>query len=104
MGGNDDAFLIADREVDGGQEIGEGLAHAGAGFDEEVMALGEGLFDSRRHFKLLGTMLVAVAEASGDRGARAEDVSQGGGHERPRVGFVPSAARDENKTKTPFSA
>ena len=41
-GGDDDALLALAGEAQGGQEIGEGLAGAGAGFDDEVALVFEG--------------------------------------------------------------
>ncbi len=42
----------------GGDKIGERLAGARAGFDEEVLAFRDGGFDGLRHFELTGAELV----------------------------------------------
>jgi hypothetical protein len=80
VGGDDDAFFVFDGEVDGGQEIGEGFADAGAGLDEEMMVLGEGFLDGGGHLQLLGTEFELVSESSGDDAAGGEDVVEGGAH------------------------
>ena len=53
-GGDDDALAGAQ----GGQQIGEGFAGAGAGFDDEVAAFGERAFDGLGHFQLAGAVFV----------------------------------------------
>jgi hypothetical protein len=58
-GGDDDALAGAQ----GGQQVGEGFAGAGAGFDDQMAALGEGALDGLGHFKLAGAVLI------GQRGA-----------------------------------
>ena len=63
-GGDDDALLALAREAQGGQEVGEGLAGAGAGFDDEVALVVEGLLDGSGHLVLAGAVL------EGERGAR----------------------------------
>ena len=45
-------------EENGRKQIGEGLAGAGAGFYDEVPAVGEGVCDSDGHFDLAGAMFV----------------------------------------------
>ena len=41
-----------------GQQVGESFAGAGAGFDDEVAALGEGMLDGFGHFVLAGAVFV----------------------------------------------
>ena len=53
MRGNDGFFLLRHGEEDGGNEIGEGFAHAGAGFDGEVFAILQGARDGHGHLLLL---------------------------------------------------
>ena len=53
-GGDDDALA----GEDGGDEIGERFAGAGAGFDDQVLAIRERGFDGFRHFELAGAVLV----------------------------------------------
>ena len=63
MRGNDGFFLTAHGVKDGGREIGEALADAGAGFDDEMFAAGEGIGDGDGHLLLLR----AVFEIAGFR-------------------------------------
>ena len=72
-GGDDDALAGAQ----GGQQIGEGFAGAGAGLDDEVAALGEGALDGLGHFKLAGAVLVGQRRAR-QNAARGEELVQGG--------------------------
>src|SRR5688572_21235729 len=39
VGGDNDALFVLDDALDGRDEVGEGFAHAGAGFDQEAAAL-----------------------------------------------------------------
>src|SRR5205823_244872 len=52
---------------------------AGAGLHEQVVALSERALDGGGHLELLGAVLVALAEAAGDRAFGAEDGGEGGG-------------------------
>ena len=71
--GDDDlAFLAGGGGEDGGDEVGEGLADAGAGLDHEVVALGDGVGDGVGHVELLRPRLVA-RELPGDDAGGAED-------------------------------
>lgn len=79
MGRDHHALFLLHRELDGRQKIGERLAHAGAGLDEQMMAFGERAFDGGGHLKLLRSRLVAIAEASGDGCALGEEVGGAGG-------------------------
>ena len=80
-GGDDDALLALAGEAEGGQEVGEGLAGAGAGFDDEVALVGEGLFDGSGHVVLAGAVL--EGEARSGRGCRRERRSRGGWGDSP---------------------
>ncbi len=51
--GDDDALAGAER----GKQIGEGFAGAGAGFDDEMAALGESALHGLGHFVLAGPIL-----------------------------------------------
>ena len=64
------ALLALAGEAQGGQKIGEGLAGAGAGFDDEVALVFEGFFDGAGH------LVLAVAVLEGERGA-GEDAAGG---------------------------
>ena len=61
-GGDDDALLALAGEAQRGQQIGEGLAGAGAGFDDEVALVREGAFDGSRHLVLAGRCSKASEE------------------------------------------
>ena len=63
-GGDDDALLTFAGQAQGWQEVGEGLACAGAGFDDEVAFFLEGLFYG------LGHLVLAAAVFEGQRGSR----------------------------------
>ena len=69
-GGDDDALLALSGEAQRGQEVGEGFAGAGAGFDDEVAFFLEGGFDGSGHLVLAA----AVFEVEGGLG---EDASGG---------------------------
>ena len=58
--------------LDGGNEVGETFADAGAGFDDEVLAKGERPLDRVGHRELLRAMLVG-GEPGGDAAGGAED-------------------------------
>ena len=51
-GGDDDALLALASQAQGGQKIGQGLAGAGAGFDDEVALLLESRLDGPGHLVL----------------------------------------------------
>ncbi len=63
-GGDDDALVALAREAERGQQVGEGLAGAGAGLDDEVAFVGEGLLDGAGH------LILTLAVLEGERGAR----------------------------------
>ena len=56
-GGDDDALLVLAGAAEGWEEVGEGFAGAGAGFDDEMAAVGEGLLDLLGHEVLAGAVL-----------------------------------------------
>ena len=56
VGGHNDPLVVHDRVEDGGKQIGEGLAHAGTGLDDQPMALVDGRSDSPGHGYLLATL------------------------------------------------
>ena len=72
-GGDDDALA----GEDGGDQIGERLAGAGAGFDDEVALVGEGGFDGFGHFELAGAELV-IRVPLRKRAAAGEELAHGG--------------------------
>ena len=91
VGGNDDADIVAERVQGGGEEVGDGLADAGAAFDEEMARAVvpdcgvEGAGDGFRHRRLLGAGLVA-REAPGERAAvRKERADLAGGERLGRI-------------------
>ena len=55
-GGDDDALLVLSGPAERREEIREGFAGAGAGFDDEMAVVGEGLLDLLRHGVLAGAM------------------------------------------------
>ena len=71
--GDDDTLAGAER----GQKIGEGFAGAGAGFDDEMAALGEGALDGLGHFKLAGAVFVGQGRTREDAAGRKELVERG---------------------------
>jgi hypothetical protein len=87
VGGDDDALAAEEAAEDGGDEVGVGLADAGAGLDKEVAAglLVEGVGDGLGHFQLLGAVLVGDgggAEVAGDGAVGGEDGGGGRGDVR----------------------
>ena len=56
-GGDDDALLFFAGEAEGWEEVGEGFAGAGAGFDDEVAVVVEGGLDGSGHLILAGADL-----------------------------------------------
>ncbi len=75
-GGDDDALLVLAGAAEGWEEIGEGFAGAGAGFDDEVAVVGEGLLDLFGHEVLAGAVL--EGEGGSWRGCRRGGRSRGG--------------------------
>ena len=71
-GGDDDALLVLAGAAEGGQEVGESFARAGAGFNDEVAAVGERLLDLLGHRVLAG----AVLEGEGRVGEDAAGVEE----------------------------
>ena len=69
-GGDDDALA----GEQGGHEVGERLAGAGAGLDDQVALVGEGGFDGFGHLHLAGTELV-IGVPFGQRPATAEKLT-----------------------------
>ena len=74
-GGDDDALAGAQ----GGQQIGQGFAGAGAGFDDQVAAFGERAFDGLGHFQLAGAVFVGQRRLRQDAAGRKELVQRGQG-------------------------
>ncbi len=74
-GGDDDALAGAQ----GGQQVGEGLAGAGAGFDDEVALLGESALDGLGHLELARAVLVGQRGSRKDAAGREELVEGGQG-------------------------
>ncbi len=66
--------LFAGRQ-DGRHEIGEALAHAGAGLDDEMMAVRDGVGDGIGHGQLFVAMFV-VRQPGGDPPRRPQDFSR----------------------------
>ena len=76
VGGNDDAIVFfAEDRLDGRHEVGERLADAGAGLDQQMPFAVDGVGDGVGHLHLLGPAL-EVGPETGNRAARAKD---GGG-------------------------
>ncbi len=71
--GDDDALA----GTQGGKQIREGLAGAGAGLDNKVPPLGECAFYGLGHFELAGAVLVRKRRARQDA-ARREKLVEGG--------------------------
>ena len=74
-GGDDDALAGFAREAQGGQQVGQGLARAGAGFHDKVAAVFEGLLDGLGHGDLAGALL-EVQRGAGKQAAGREEVVQ----------------------------
>jgi len=72
--GDDDAFA----GEDGGDEIGERFAGAGAGLDHEVLAIGESGFDGLGHLELAGPKLI-IRMPLGKRPVAGEELTHAGG-------------------------
>ncbi len=75
-GGDDDALLLVAGAAERGEKVGEGFAGAGAGFDDEMALVGEGLFDRFRHGVLAGAVLEGEGGA-GQEAAGREEVVEG---------------------------
>ena len=58
--------LSRERRLDGGDEVGERFADAGAGFDHEMPAVRDGALDRGGHGELLRPAL-EIGKATGDR-------------------------------------
>ena len=54
VGGDDHALVVGGRPEGGRQQVGKGLADAGAGFDHHVVAFIQGSGDRTEHVQLLG--------------------------------------------------
>ena len=83
-GGNDDALA----GEDGGDQIGERFAGAGAGFDDQMLAVGERGFDGLGHFELAGAVFV-IRMPLGKRSMAGEELAhagrfRGSGHSSPK--------------------
>ncbi len=74
-GGDDDALAGAQ----GGQQVGQGFAGAGAGLDDQMAALGEGALDGLGHLELAGAVLVGQRRARQNAARREELVERGQG-------------------------
>ena len=73
-GGDDDALTGEDR----GDQVGKGLAGAGAGFDDQVLSLDEGALDRFGHLELAGPVFV-VRVPLGEQAFFAEELADGEG-------------------------
>ncbi len=69
-GGDDDALAAFAGEAQGGQQVGEGLAGAGAGFDDEVALVVERGLDG------FGHLVLAFADFEGEGGFREDAVGR----------------------------
>ena len=76
-GGDDDALLALAGEAECGQEVGEGFAGAGAGFDDEVAFFFEGGFDGAGHLVLAAAVLEGEG-GLGEDAAGGEEIVKGG--------------------------
>ena len=72
-GGDNDALAGAQRR----QQIGQRLAGAGAGLDDQVAALGERALHGLGHFELAGAVLVGQRRARQDAARRKNSCSVG---------------------------
>ena len=70
------ALLALAGKAQRGQQIGEGLAGAGPGFDDEVTLLFEGGFDGSGHLVLAAAMLEGERRAREDAAGREEIVQR----------------------------
>ncbi len=77
---DDDPLLVPHGVVDRRQQVGEALAHAGAGLDQQVVPGRERRPHGLGHLQLLRAVLVPGAEPPRDRPVRPQDVVQRGGH------------------------
>ena len=59
VGGDDYALVVGERVEGGGQQVGEGFAHACACLDDDAIAAIDGVGDGARHLDLLGAFLKA---------------------------------------------
>ena len=75
-GGDDDALFLLAGSLQGGKEVGEGFSGTGAGFDDEVTAVGEGLLDGFGHGVLAGAVLEGEG-GFGEQAAGVEEVVEG---------------------------
>ena len=71
-GGDDDALAGAQ----GGQQVGQGFARAGAGLDDEVAPFSEGAFDGFGHLELAGAVLVGQRRLRKNAAGREELVQR----------------------------
>jgi hypothetical protein len=76
-GGDDDALVAFAGETEGGQEVGEGFAGSGAGFDDEVTLFFEGGLDGSGHVVLAAAVLEGEGGAGEDATGREEVVEVG---------------------------
>ena len=74
-GGDDDALA----RTQGWEQVGQGLAGAGAGLDDEVTALFESPLHGLGHFQLAGTVFIGQRRACQDAAGREELVQAGQG-------------------------
>ena len=72
-GGDDDALAGAQ----GGQQVSQRLAGAGAGLDDQMAAFGEGALDGFGHLQLARTVLIGQRRARQDAAGREELVQRG---------------------------
>jgi hypothetical protein len=76
-GGDDDALVALAGEAEGGKEVGEGLAGAGAGFDDEMALVFEGGLDGSGHVVLAAAMLEGEGGVGEDAAGGEEVVEVG---------------------------
>jgi hypothetical protein len=74
-GGDDDPVAGAE----GGKEVGEGFAGAGAGFDDQVALLCKGALDGLGHLELAGAVFVGQGGFGEDAAGGEEGVEGGEG-------------------------
>ena len=92
-------------ELGCGDEVGQGLARAGAGGDEQVAVLGEGLLDRLGHGHLAGPLLATAGKCLGHptecdghrlrRGERRHGEETTGARDPARPGWSPPGRRFE---------
>ena len=92
-GGDDDSLLALAGVFECREEVGEGFACAGSGFDDEVALVGDGFFNGEGHLQLAGAVFegeggLGEGAAGGEEGAEGRESGwlslrrdgSGGGH------------------------